>query len=335
MENDKPVQPSDKALILIVDDRPKNLQVLVNILRKEKYKVAVATEGKQALSLVEEHHPDLILLDIMLPELDGYEICKILKESPETREIPIVFLTGKTETQDVVKGFQSGAVDYVTKPFNSIELLSRVNTHLEVQRSRDTILQINTQLRDEVEERKKITEELKRKNAILDKMAVTDSLTGLFNHRFIIERLGQEIAEAKRYDFNLSVIMFDIDYFKTVNDNYGHQMGDKVLFEISETIKDQLRKVDIVGRYGGEEFLVICPHTDLEGILITAERIRKKIGTLTFGEENMNVTISGGVGTLKDEDVSELIRRTDELLYQAKENGRNRIEHALEDQEKK
>lgn len=325
MDDDQNTSEEQKPLILIVDDTPKNLQVLVNILRKEECKVAVATDGKKALSLVTEHIPDLILLDVMMPEMDGFEVCKLLKESKEMNEIPIIFLTAKTETQDIVKGFELGAVDYVTKPFNSLELLSRVRTHLEVKKGKEQILKINYQLRKEIEERTKITEELRMKNAILDKMAVTDSLTGLFNHAHIIERLTQEVTKSRRYAFHLSIIMFDIDNFKRINDSYGHQIGDKVLVKVSSTITHELRKVDLVGRYGGEEFLVILPHTNIKGSVITAERIRKSIEALKWPEQGMTLTISGGTCSLLNENVQDFIKQADDLLFQAKKSGRNQI----------
>lgn len=324
MDNDQ------KPLILIVDDTPKNLQVLVNILRKEDWKVAVATDGKKALSLVTEHIPDLILLDVLMPGMDGFEVCQMLKESPGVGDIPIIFLTAKTETQDIIKGFELGAVDYVAKPFNSLELLSRVRTHLDVKQSKEKILRMNEQLKKEIQERIIIADELKLKNAILDKMAVTDSLTGLFNHAHIIERLNQEVIKSRRYSFHLSIIMFDIDNFKNINDSYGHQIGDDVLIKISSTITHELRKVDLVGRYGGEEFLVILPHTNLKGCIITAERIRKSVEKMKWPEQGLTLTISGGICALESENVQDFIKKADDLLYKAKDSGRNRIIHEAE-----
>ncbi len=325
MDDDQNTNDVQKPMILIVDDTPKNLQVLVNILRKEDCKVAVAKSGEKALSLVNEHIPDLILLDIMMPDMDGFEVCRMLKESDETEEIPIIFLTAKTETEDIIKGFELGAVDYVTKPFNSLELLSRVRTQLEVKKSREQILKINTQLRKEIAERIKIAEELRMKNAILDRMAVTDSLTGLFNHGHIIERLTQEMTKSRRYSFHLSIIMFDIDDFKRINDSYGHQIGDHVLSKVSSTITHELRNVDLVGRYGGEEFLVVLPHTNIKGSLTTAERIRKSIASLKWPEQTLTLTISGGTCALVDENVQQFIKKADDLLYTAKKKGRNQI----------
>ncbi|MCP4136966.1 MAG: diguanylate cyclase [bacterium] len=308
-----------EAMILIVDDVPKNLQVMGNTLDKEEYQLAFATNGEEALAMVNEIPPDLILLDIMMPVMDGFEVCKNLKGSPETKNIPIIFLTAKTETKDIVNGFELGAVDYITKPFSSAELLARVKTHLELKKSKDIILEISAEL-------KEYAEELKKKNSILEEMVITDSLTELYNHNYIIERLSQELSRDNRYPDTVSIIMFDIDHFKNINDTYGHQTGDEVLVKISSTLKESLRDSDIIGRYGGEEFLVILPKTDAENGFRTAEKIRQAIEDLSWREEGLQTTISGGMCTRSDEDVIALIKKADGLLYKAKENGRNRIE---------
>jgi diguanylate cyclase (GGDEF)-like protein len=305
---------NSQALILIVDDLPQNLQVLGSILRKNKYQIAVATNGQQALDVLNNISPDLILLDVMMPELDGHEVCRRLKAQERTREISIIFLTAKSETSDIVKGFELGAVDYVTKPFNATELLARVKTHIELKKNRDVIL--------------KLIDELEEKNKILEKLAVTDSLTRIFNHSHIIDRLGKEIYAARRHSDPLSITMFDIDHFKQINDTYGHQVGDEVLVSVTNTIKDVLREIDIIGRYGGEEFLVVMRKTDRKGCYIASERIRKEVEAQEWEHEGLHVTISGGIGTIEndDETAASMIKRADECLYMSKENGRNRIE---------
>jgi len=299
-------------LILIVDDLPQNLQVLGSILRKQNYQVAVATNGVQVINMIDNIDPDLILLDVMMPEMDGLEVCERLKCIPEKKGIPIVFLTAKTEIEDIVKGFELGAVDYVTKPFNATELLARVKTHIELKRNRDIILELLTALEE--------------KNKILEELAVTDSLTRIYNHRHIIERLALEVQAAKRHGSSLSIIMFDIDHFKSINDTHGHQFGDEVLVKVTLTIRNELRDIDIVGRYGGEEFLVVLRNTDQKGAIHAGNRIRKNIMDLKWDVDNVFVTISGGIATLGDEDVTGLIKKADQLLYKAKDNGRNRLE---------
>ncbi|MCJ7472518.1 MAG: diguanylate cyclase [Actinobacteria bacterium] len=303
--NDNSIFKEKTPLILIVDDVVKNLQVLGTILSKQNYKIAAANNGEQAIKIANNTLPDLILLDIMMPGISGFEVCSRLKKDPRTKDISIIFLTAKIEPEDIVKGFEAGGVDYVIKPFNSIELLARVKTHLELKISRDL---------------------LKTKNEQLRELAITDSMTGLYNHRYIVDSLSERIAEAKRYKQSLSVAMLDIDYFKKVNDNHGNLFGDFVLIRISTIIEESIRKTDIAGRYGGEEYLIIFTNTDKKSAFNTLERIRKSIEKEKWDKGDLVVTISGGLSELEDEDYSKLIKKADNLLYKAKENGRNRNE---------
>jgi diguanylate cyclase (GGDEF)-like protein len=303
--NDNNIFKEKIPLVLIVDDVAKNLQVLGTILSKQNYKIAAANNGEQAIKIANTTLPDLILLDIMMPGISGYEVCARLKKDPRTKDISIIFLTAKIEPEDIVKGFEAGAVDYVAKPFNSTELLARVKTQLELKISKDL---------------------LKIKNEQLRELAITDSMTGLYNHRYIVDSLSERITEAKRYKQSLSVAMLDIDYFKKVNDNYGHFFGDFVLVRISTIIEESIRKTDIAGRYGGEEYLIIFTNTDKKSALNTLERIRKSIEKEKWDKKDLVITISGGLSELKDEDYSKLIIKTDNLLYKAKKNGRNRNE---------
>jgi len=302
---DNSVFEDKSPLVLIVDDVAKNLQILGTILSKKNYRIAAANNGEKAIIIANSSLPDLILLDIMMPGINGYETCTRLKKNPRTRDIPIIFLTAKNELADIVRGFEAGAVDYVTKPFNSVELLVRTKTHLELKMSRDM---------------------LKIRNEQLERLAITDSMTGLYNHRYIIDSLSIRTAEAKRYKQSLSVAMLDIDYFKKVNDNFGHFFGDFVLVRISAIIEDTIRKTDIAGRYGGEEYLIIFTNTDKKNAFNTLERIRRSIEKENWGKESLIVTISGGVCEFEGQDYLKLIMTADELLYKAKENGRNRIE---------
>ena len=294
-----------QPLILIVDDTIKNLQVLGTILKAENYKIAIATNGNQAISIANDTNPDLILLDVMMPGLDGFETCKKLKSLSGTKDVPVIFLTAKVETEDIIEGFKAGAVDYITKPFNSYELKARVKTHVELKISKDL---------------------LEQKNAILKKLSITDGLTGLFNHRHTMDVLSRLIEENIRYRQPLSISMLDIDNFKKANDEYGHLFGDEVLIKISNSIESCLRKTDMVGRYGGEEFLVLFAHINLKGAIESVERIIKNIENLKWEKENFKITISAGVCEKKDEDITTLIKKADELLYAAKKKGKNRVE---------
>ena len=303
MENDEIY--SRQPLILIVDDTVKNLQVLGTILKAENYKIAVATNGNQAISIANDTNPDLILLDVMMPELDGFQTCKKLKSLPGTKDIPVIFLTAKVETEDIIEGFKAGAVDYITKPFNSYELKARVKTHVELKISKDL---------------------LEQKNAILKKLSITDGLTGLFNHRYTMDALSRLIEENNRYKQPLSISMLDIDDFKKANDEYGHLFGDEVLVKISNSIEGCIRKTDMVGRYGGEEFLVLFAHINLKGAVESAQRIIKSVENLKWEKKNFKITISAGVCEKKEEDTTTLIKKADDLLYAAKKKGKNRAE---------
>lgn len=296
---------SKQSLILIVDDTLKNLQLLGNVLRKENYKICIATNGLQAIALAMENQPDLILLDVMMPELDGFETCKKLKQLEKTREIPIIFLTAKNEMEDIIKGFQVGAVDYILKPFNIFELKARVKTHVELKISKDL---------------------LREANAILQKLAVTDGLTGLLNHRAITDLLAKVFEESNRYNQVFSIAMVDIDNFKKINDEFGHPFGDEVLIKVASVIEGNLRKTDSVGRYGGEEFLIIFKHARLDDASKSMERVREKIENLKWQNENIKVTISAGLCEKQPNDnVSTIVARADELLYKAKKAGKNKI----------
>ncbi|MFH2058664.1 MAG: response regulator [Pseudomonadota bacterium] len=284
--------------VLIVDDNPKHIHLIGKTLAGKGYMLEAATSGQQVLEWVKTRQFDLILLDVVMPGMNGFDVCKKLKLLPGLKDTPVIFLTVKTEISDIVKGFQIGVVDYVTKPFNPIELIARVDTQLELKSSRD----------------------------LLRQMALTDGLTKLYNHGFIHERLAQEISRSRREKHPVSVIMFDLDHFKNINDTYGHKTGDEILVMVASLIKESLRKEDVAGRYGGEEFLIILPNTDGQGAVNAANKIRTKIQNKTLPQKGLSVTISGGVCSLEDEDVNNLIMKADQLLYQAKKRGRNRIE---------
>ena len=287
--------------ILVVDDEPDVSQLIHCILSEENYQVKIAHSGKQALKYKDLKYFDLILLDVNMPGLNGFETCARLKESYETKDIPIIFLTGNCMPEDKVKGFDCGGIDYITKPFNGSEMIARVKAHIEIKHNKDN----------------------------LKKMALMDGLTKLYNHSYIHERLSEEISNTKRHDLDLSLIMFDLDNFKSVNDLYGHKQGDLVLKEISSSILDIIREEDIAGRYGGEEFIVILPNTDDTSAYKVAEKIRTSVKNIKWNVEKLKVTLSGGVRSLKNETVHEFIEKTDILLYKAKNSGRDRIESNL------
>jgi diguanylate cyclase (GGDEF)-like protein len=241
-----------------------------------------------------------------MPGLNGHQVLAHLKADDELKDIPVVFLTGMTGTDDIVAGLRAGAHDYLKKPFETAELIARVGAAVRTKRLQDQL-------------RKRIAE--------FDRMSRTDALTGLYNRRHLQERFRQADSAALRHDQQLAVIMMDIDHFKRVNDTEGHQGGDDVLREFARRLQGEVREEDVVGRWGGEEFLVILAETDLDGVSASAERIRVAVAGEPFelGDHQIAVTMSAGCAAGPAGDPDDLVRRADVALYQAKAAGRNRI----------
>lgn len=297
--------PAD-FLILVVDDLPANLKVVGSILAREGYVMTYAISGAQALERIEAATPDLILLDLMMPQMNGIEVCQIVKANPAYAELPIIFLTASQEQQHLIDAFAAGAIDYVTKPFQVQELLARVKTHLKL---------------------KDITDRLRQALDEVEKLAGTDPLTGVFNRRRLFQIAEQELLRSQRYGSPFSVMMLDVDHFKQVNDTYGHLAGDTVLREVAETVRQELRVTDFLGRYGGEEFAVILTETDCQQAAEVGDRIRSQLEALTVltGGHVVQLTVSIGIGgyQLPSDDIDTIIKRADIALYHAKANGRN------------
>lgn len=291
-----------KSKILIVDDCRLNLQVLHDILSTD-YEVVMAASGKEALAIVASSSIDLILLNVIMPEMDGYEVCKQLKSNPDTQNIPVIFVTAMNHIEDEEKGLEIGAIDYIHKPFNESIVRMRINNHLKLKKYRD----------------------------ILEKASSVDGLTGLANRRYLDEVFNIEWRRALRSNSYLSLIMIDIDFFKEYNDYYGHLAGDDCLQDVAAAIKKSLqRSGDFISRYGGDEFLVILPSTPCNGAVTVAENIRKKVKLLKIEHVPSNigrhVTVSCGVATaIPDENIAPniLLKLADNALYKAKGDGRN------------
>ena len=282
--------------ILIIDDNNENIKVAANIIKADNNIVWATLNVKEGIKIAEMKSPDLILLDVQMPIMDGYEACRILKSKPETKNIPIMFMTARTDDESIHRAYKAGAVDYITKPIKKLELLARVQTQL------------------------KLSNMIK----CLKEASVTDGLTKLYNHKKILELLNLEIDRAKRYKRPLSIMMLDIDRFKSVNDEYGHVVGDKVLEQLAFEVKEQIRDLDTVGRYGGEEFLIIFPEINKSQAYQVAERLRKSVESLTF-DNGLTITISGGLSEFTDEKDQFLVNEADNNLYKAKNSGRNKI----------
>ncbi|NVZ08840.1 PleD family two-component system response regulator [Allochromatium humboldtianum] len=290
--------------ILIVDDMPANIRVLADTLKSD-YRVRVATSGAKALEIAAgSPPPDLILLDVMMPEMDGYEVCRRLKDDPRTSTIPIIFVTAKDEAEEEAHGLGLGAVDYIAKPFHLPIVRARVRTHVN----------------------------LKRKTDLLDSLASLDGLTHIPNRRRFDEALKLEWARAAREGTSLAVAMLDVDYFKPYNDHYGHGRGDECLRRVADALSARLqRPADLAARYGGEEFVLLLPDTDAAGALALAESCRAAVSALCIPHDYSaaadHVTLSIGVAATQppSDGASLLLARADEALYRAKSEGRNRV----------
>ncbi len=298
------------AKILVVDDSRLISHVAKTILTQRGHEVILAQDGLAGLQAAKSECPDLILLDLIMPVMDGYQMCQNLKEEDSTKEIPIIMLTSKAEPADKVRGLELGALDYVTKPFDEGELVTRVNIQLRL---------------------KQLYEALQEKNRRLQELANRDGLTGLYNHRYFHEHLSKDFLRAKRYHESLSCILLDIDYFKKFNDTYGHQTGDIVLRALGQVIKNSIRDSDFAARYGGEEFAIVLYYTDGPAAVQVAERLRHMVEHCDVRDKDnvLHVTISLGVATFPHEQIrnhKQLVEYADKALYKAKENGRNRVE---------
>ncbi|NRD72254.1 diguanylate cyclase [Shewanella sp. VB17] len=286
----------DQETILIVDDTNTNIAVLGACLQN-RYHLKVAMDGKRCIELaVQEPIPDLILLDVIMPGMDGYDVCRHLKDNPLTQHIPIIFVTGRDSDDEEEFGLQLGAVDYITKPIRPAIVLARVGAHMKLKQQRDA----------------------------LRCLALHDQLTGLFNRHFLIDTAKNKMARAARNDEVLSLVMLDIDHFKQVNDRFGHQSGDTVLKAIAQVLTSSNRTEDIAARFGGEEFVILLDNCCILDAADKTEQIRLKIEALI--PEGIFVTASFGIAECQvNESFDQLLARADAALYLAKEQGRNRI----------
>jgi diguanylate cyclase (GGDEF)-like protein len=327
------MKENNKPIVLIVDDNPHNLRVVTDMMEESGYESVIALSGKKALGFIELQKPDLILLDVKMPELDGYEVCRILKNDPQTRDIPIIFLTVQSDLDDVIKGFESGAVDFVSKPFNILELQMRTKTHLELKQIRDAQKIYNEQLENANRELKKANEIIRTQNEQLrevafrlEQLSTTDALTELYNRRYMIEKLAEEVNRYKRNQNPFSIIIADIDDFKSVNDTYGHDCGDYIIQKTAQALADSVRDIDVVGRWGGEEFLILLPETVTEGALVLAERIQKNVQLSVWSYHQMPISVglTLGIATFDGEtDLDVVVKKADRALYDGKKNGKN------------
>ena len=305
--------------VLVVDDLPDNVEILRARLESRGYDVDTAADGEQALAAVHAAPPHVILCDVMMPGIDGYEVARRIKRDESLPFIPIILVTALSETEHIVQGLNTGADDYIAKPYHFQELEARVRAMLRIKR-----------LQDELDDKNR---ELEVANKRLKKLSITDGLTELFNHRHVHELLRDEFERSRRTGEPIAVVMIDLDRFKAVNDTYGHPTGDVVLYETARILKETAREIDHVGRYGGEEFIAILPNTDEEEGARFAERVRHAVEAHLYRDEQneIHMTCSSGVASFPAEGAEspeELLKNADEALYLAKESGRNRVVRA-------
>ncbi len=324
------MEPEGQYRILIVDDHEDNIELLRARLEARGYKIDSAHDGQEALDQVDRVIPDLILLDVMMPRMDGMEVVRRLKANKDLPFIPVLMQTALDSTENKVEGLDAGADGYITKPINFAELEARVKSLLRIKQLQSELAQKNVQLAAQEKEVKETNAKLKVANDTLLRISLTDMLTEVDNRRCLEERLREMWQHAIRLHEPIALVMCDIDKFKTVNDNYGHQAGDSVLREFAQLLKGEAREIDRVGRYGGEEFLLILPGTVLDAAVTFAERLRDKVEhhTFTYAGGTLCRTMSCGVAAsphprVKDQEA--LLKAADEALYVAKETGRNRV----------
>lgn len=324
-----PNQPN-RFKILIVDDVPKNIQVAASILQDDNYQMAFAQDGPTALAQVESNRFDLILLDIMMPQMDGFEVCRSIRERPESQDTPIIFLTAKNDTDSVVKGFALGAMDYLCKPFNGPELKARVATHLELYRSRKAIEEVNRRLRLEMAERIRAEEELKLSKERYRYLSLHDNLTGLFNTRYLYRSLEELIEEGRRRGTIFSLIFFDIDNFKRVVDSHGHLNGSRALAEVAAVLKSCIADPSYGVAYGGDEFVAVLPGHGKPQAVQKAQEIRARLLRTIFlvdVQKGVRLQASFGVSTYPDdaENITAILAQADQAMFNVKNKGKNAV----------
>jgi len=303
--------------ILLAEDDPISRRLFEKILVKEGFTVTTVENGRKALDLLRQQFFPIVLTDWQMPEMEGPELCRAIREENPDRYVFIIMLTSKGTKDDIISGLNAGADDYLTKPAHYAELIARIKTGVR-------ILELEKSLKAAVDE--------------IHLLSITDPLTGIYNRGYINERLPQEVRRAKRYGRDFSILMCDIDHFKKVNDTYGHLAGDAVLKKFVECLTSVIRQqVDWAGRYGGEEFLVVLPETDQAGAMVVAERLRQTVqkGEMQIEACSIPITASFGVTGFSPQEWPEaikpeaLLQQADILLYEAKEAGRNQAKGRL------
>lgn len=287
---------AEDVKILLVEDDPLIVKMIQSILEQASYSVYVAGNGIQAIHLLEELVPHLIICDIMMPKMDGLKFRELIREDLDLQLVPFIFLTALNTEEDRLRGYKLDADDYITKPFEPFEFLARIQQKVS-------------------------------KYKLYHNQITYDALTQLYNRRFLMTQLAKELERVKRYKRFLSLIMIDIDTFKTINDSYGHLVGDAVLKEIARILSENIRDIDFAGRYGGEEFVIVMPEIEKDICIQISERLRRLIANAVLTEMKITVSFSGGIASAPEDglEVKTLLIKADKALYLAKKLGKNRI----------
>jgi diguanylate cyclase (GGDEF)-like protein len=297
--------------VMVIEDHPDQRELLEIVLQKEGYRVVPAANGVEALAKLEKEPAQVILSDVMMPKMDGFELMRKIRSNPLFKNVYIILITARIQERDRVQGLDLGADDYITKPFSFSELLARVRVGSRVVQYQQH----------------------------LEHQALVDSLTGLFNRGAFERKMEEEFERAQRYHHPLSVLLLDVDNFKVVNDTYGHHWGDEVLKKIAELLKSKTRRSDYPARYGGEEFVLILPETDLESALNVEAKVRAEIKAAILGTKarSFSITVSAGVSSTCNKQYSnwhQLLEDADQALYLAKSRGKDRAEVFIPEEQK-
>jgi diguanylate cyclase (GGDEF)-like protein len=303
--------------ILLVEDDKLQAKTTKEYLEKAGHEIVWVENGMSAIKSAKTQSFDLIVLDLVLPDMGGNEVCRWLKNTKDTKDIPIIILSAKGSTKEKVVGLEAGADDYLPKPYDPSELKARIYACLRTKVLQDELKKKNQQLEEVLLQ--------------METLAMTDQLTGLFNRRYFISVIEKEFSRTIRYKHPISCLMIDIDHFKRINDEYGHHAGDQVLIEISQVMTNCLRKSDTMARWGGEEFIMLLPETTKENAAQVASRILTSVSTYKFSTLPGQVTVSLGLAGMPEPEIDtseKFIAAADRALYEAKNKGRNRLEIA-------
>ena len=315
---------ADTVDILIVDDKINNLIALEDAFSEIDATFIKATSGNDALREILKHDFALAILDVQMPEMDGYELAQLIRNRKKTSKLPIIFLSAiYSDDFHIFKGYDSGAVDFITKPFLPEILAGKILFFIEIYLQK-------IRLKETIQELRKTKQLVLEQNRKLKRLSTHDDLTGLYNRRHLVASLEQEFSRCHRHGTELSLVMLDLDHFKDINDNFGHEFGDYVLKIFSVLLRAAVRRSDLVFRFGGEEFIVLLPQTAADGAAKTAEKIRQECAErlIDDGKYAVKMTVSIGVTSYNKElhrSAGCMISFADEALYKAKEGGRNRV----------